>query len=182
LGARIRPDAPTPTPGTSRAEHGMIRRNEMKQSTDYSLLAPEGMKAMLSLKRYVKESGLEPSLMHLVRVRVSQINGCAYCVDMHTKEARADGEDEQRLYATPVWRETPFFTPRERAALAWAEALTLVSQGELPEAVHADVREHFSEKEMVDLTLLVVEINGWNRVAIPFRAPVGSYQPVARAS
>lgn len=154
----------------------------MEQRIDYAKVAPAGIGAMLNLERYIRECGLEHSLLHLVKLRASQINGCAYCVDMHSKDARAEGEDEQRLYALPVWRETPFFSERERAALAWTEALTLIHQHDVPDELYRDVREHFSEKELVDLTLAVVAINGWNRLAVPFRTPAGSYQPGAIAS
>jgi AhpD family alkylhydroperoxidase len=120
---------------------------------------------------------LERSLVELVKLRASQINGCAYCVDMHTKDARASGETEQRLYATSVWREAPFFSERERAALAWTDAITLVGEEGVEEELFQTVSEHFSEKELVDLTIAVVAINGWNRIAIAFRPPVGGYQP-----
>jgi len=115
----------------------------------------------------------------LVKLRASQINGCAYCVDMHTKDARAHGETEQRLYAVVVWHEAPFFTERERAALAWTEAVTLVSRDQAPDDVYQLARAQFSEKELVDLTMAVIAINGWNRLAITFREPAGSYQPAA---
>jgi len=137
---------------------------------------------MFGLERYVHESGLEHELLHLVKYRASQINGCAYCLDMHSKDARALGESEQRLYTVSAWRETPFFTPRERAALAWTEALTLISENGVPDELYEEVRQHFSEKELVDLTMAVVAINGWNRLAISFRPPVGSYQPAAAAA
>ncbi len=140
-------------------------------------VAPEGYRAMINLDRYVRSSGLEHSLIELIKIRASQINGCAYCIDMHTKDARAAGETEQRIYALSAWRETPFFTERERAALAWAEALTLISENDVPDELYNSVRQHFSEKEIVDLTLAVVMINGWNRIAIPFRSVPGSYQP-----
>jgi len=153
----------------------------MEQRIDYVKVAPGGIGAMLNLERYVRGSGLEHSLLHLVKLRASQINGCAYCVDMHSKDARAEGEDEQRLYALPVWRETPFFSERERAALAWTEALTLIHEHDVPDELYHAVREHFSEKELVDLTLAIVAINGWNRLAVPFRTPAGSYQPGAIA-
>ena len=120
-------------------------------------------------------------MLNLVFMRSSQINGCAYCLDMHSKDARAAGETEQRLYALTAWRETPFFTDRERAALAWTEALTLVHQGHVPDEVYEHVRQHFSEKEIVDLTLAVGEINTWNRIAISLRAVPGTYQPAPRA-
>lgn len=113
--------------------------------------------------------------MHLVKLRASYMNGCAYCVDMHTKEARHAGETEQRIYAIPVWHETPFFTPRERTALAWTEAVTEISKGGVSDELFALAQQHFTEKEIVDLTMTVVTINGWNRLAITFHAPVGTY-------
>ena len=130
---------------------------------------------------FVRKSGLEPSLLELVKMRASQINGCAYCLDMHSKDARAAGEKEQRLYTLNAWRETPFFTDRERAALEWTEAVTLVSEDHVPDAVYDEVRQHFSEEELVKLTMAVVTINTWNRVAIAFRAVPGEYQPARHA-
>jgi AhpD family alkylhydroperoxidase len=151
----------------------------MQPRVDYTSQAVSGaIGAMMHLERYVRESGLEHSLIHLLKMRASQLNGCAYCIDMHSKEARADGETEQRLYALSAWRETPFFSERERAALAWTESLTLISEKGAPDELYEAAREHFSEKEMVDLTLAVVAINGWNRISISFRPHVGSYQPV----
>ena len=144
--------------------------------------APAAYAAMLNLERYVRESGLEHPLLHLIKLRASQINGCAYCIDMHSKDARALGEDEQRLYAVSAWRETPFFTPRERAALAWTEAVTLIAENGVQDELYHEVRQHFSEKELVDLTMALVAINGWNRISISFRPPVGSYQPAASAA
>jgi len=138
------------------------------------------MKAMRDLETYLADCGLEPSLLDLVRTRASQINGCAYCLDMHTKDARARGESEQRLYALDAWRETPFYTERERAALAWTEAVTLITNGHVPDAVYEEVRKHLSEEELVNLTLAVVAINGWNRFAISFRTVPGTYQPAHR--
>src|SRR5918912_1136448 len=134
---------------------------------------------MLALEQYVRKSGLEPALLELVRLRASYINGCAYCVDMHTKDARAAGESEQRLFAVPVWRETPFFTPRERAALAWTEAVTELARTGVPDDVYEQASAEFSESELVDLTMAVVAINGWNRLAVSFRTEPGSYQPRA---
>jgi AhpD family alkylhydroperoxidase len=139
------------------------------------------MAAMRRLEQAVHESGLEPGLIEIVKLRASYLNGCAYCVDMHTKDARAAGETEQRLYAVPVWREAPFFTERERAALAWTEAVTLVSADQVPDEAYALARASFGEKELVDLTLAVIAINGWNRLAIAFRSPVGDYVPGAPA-
>jgi AhpD family alkylhydroperoxidase len=138
---------------------------------------------MAGLEKYVRNCGLEHSLLELVKTRASQINGCAYCIDMHTKDARAAGETEQRLYALSAWRETPFYSDRERAALEWTEALTLISENDVPDELFEAVREHFSEEEIVNLSLAVITINGWNRLAIPFRSVPGSYEvksPVAR--
>ncbi len=142
--------------------------------------APEAIQAMRGLEHYINQSsGLEPSLRELVKTRASQINGCAYCIDMHTKDARAAGETEQRLYALDAWRETPFYTERERAALEWTEAVTLIAADHVPDDVLLRVRQHFSEEELVKLTLAIVAINGWNRFAIAFRSVPGSYQPQA---
>jgi AhpD family alkylhydroperoxidase len=133
---------------------------------------------MAALEGYVRNSSrLEPALLELVRVRASQINGCAFCIDMHTQDARAHGEAEQRLYALSAWRDTPFFTDRERAALAWTEAITLISHDHAPDDVYATVQQRFTEEELVHLTLAIVAINGWNRLAISFRAVPGTYQP-----
>jgi AhpD family alkylhydroperoxidase len=151
----------------------------MEERIDYTRAAPEGYRAMLGLEHYVRHCGLESSLLELVRLRASQINGCAFCVDMHTKDARAGGESEQRLYAVAVWHEAPFFTERERAALAWTEAVTLVPSSHVPDDAYARVRQHFGEKELTDLTLAIVAINGWNRLAVSFRKPAGTYQPGA---
>lgn len=148
----------------------------MQQRIDYKKIAPGAYQALAGVERYVRGSGLEHSLLELVKTRVSQINGCAYCLDMHTKDARAAGESEQRLHVLAAWREAPFYTERERAALAWAEALTLVSTNPISDELYAEVSRYFTEKEVVDLTLAVVAINGWNRVAISFRLPAGSYQ------
>ena len=149
----------------------------MKKRLDYGSIAPDAMKAMQGLERYVRSCGLEQSLIEMVKLRASQINGCAYCVDMHWKDARAVGETEQRLYSLSVWRETPFYSERERAAFAWTEALTLLPQNDIPDELYEHVREHFDEKEIVDLTTAIIVINGWNRFAIPFRSEPGSYQP-----
>jgi AhpD family alkylhydroperoxidase len=144
---------------------------------DYANTAPGAVRAHLALESYVRASGLEPSLLHLIKLRASYINGCAYCVDMHTKDARLEHETEQRLYAVPVWRETPFFTPRERAALAWTDAVTEISRTHAPDDVYDELREHFTELEITNLTAAIVAINGWNRLAISMRVPVGSYVP-----
>jgi AhpD family alkylhydroperoxidase len=151
----------------------------MQERIAFKRIAPEGLEAMGHLEVYVRRCGLEPSLLELVKLRASQINGCAYCIDMHTKDARARGETEQRLYALSVWRETPFFTERERAALAWTEAVTEVARSHVPDDVYHMARQHFDEKELVDLTLAVVVTNGWNRLAISFREPPGTNRPHA---
>ena len=135
------------------------------------------LRPMFEIERYLRGCGLESSLLNLVKMRASQINGCAYCLDMHSKDARAEGESEQRLYTLEAWRETPFFNERERAALLWTEALTLVSRDHVPDEVYQVVRGQFNEKEIVDLTLAVTAINAWNRFAISSRAVAGSYQP-----
>ena len=148
----------------------------MSERIDYSKVSPAAFRAMFGLEKYVRGCGLEASLLELVKMRASQINGCAYCLDMHSKDARAMGESEQRLYELNAWRETPFYTERERAALLWTEELTLISQGHAPDAVYEEVRQHFSEEELVNLTLTIVAINGWNRLAIGFRSQPGVYQ------
>ena len=154
----------------------------MGERINYSKVAPEGIRALSGLETYVRGSGLEPGLLDLVKTRASQLNRCAYCIDMHTKDARVDGETEQRLYALSAWRETPFYTDRERAALAWTEAVTLVSHGSVPDALYEEARRHFSEKELVDLTLALIAINGWNRLSISFRTVPGTYQVKAHAA
>ena len=139
---------------------------------------PGVYQAMLALETYVrKSSGFEPALLELVRMRASQLNGCAFCLDMHSKDARAAGETEQRLYCLPAWREAPFYSERERAALAWTEAVTQVSEDHVPDEVFEEARRQFSEEELAQLTLAIVAINGWNRFAISFRAIPGAYQP-----
>jgi AhpD family alkylhydroperoxidase len=153
----------------------------MQSRIDYSKQEPGALKAMLGLETYVRNSGLEPSLLELIKTRASQINGCAYCIDMHTKDARARGESEQRLYLLNAWRESPFYTERERAALEWTEAVTLITDRHVPDEIYEQVRRHFSETELVNLTMAVVAINGWNRLAISFRAVPGSYQAATHA-
>lgn len=148
----------------------------MEQRLNYVKGAPAGYRAMAALNRYVEECGLEHALLELVKMRASQINGCAYCIDMHSKDARALGESEQRLYALNAWRETPFFSDRERAALALTEAVTEIGEQQVPDAIYAEASAHFSEEELVNLVLAIVTINGWNRLAITFRTPVGNYQ------
>jgi AhpD family alkylhydroperoxidase len=139
--------------------------------------APEAMKAVTALETYVEGSGLEPALIELIKMRASQINGCAYCLHMHARDARAKGESEQRLYLLDAWRESPLYTDRERAALAWTEAVTLVSQTRVPDGVCEEVRGQFSEEELVKLTVAIAAINAWNRIAISFRA----VHPVCKA-
>lgn len=151
----------------------------MKPRIEYSRVAPGAVEAMRGLENYARQSGLERSLLELVKTRASQINGCAYCIDMHTKDARANGESEQRLYALSAWRETPFFTERERAALAWTETVTRMADTHIPDEEYERARQQFSEKELVDLTLAIVAINGWNRLAIAFRTVPGAYQPLS---
>jgi AhpD family alkylhydroperoxidase len=154
----------------------------MEPRLNFSKAAPEGMKAMRGLEHYINQSsGLEPSLRALVKIRASQINGCAYCIDMHTKDARAAGETEQRLYALNAWRETPFFSDRERAALEWTEKITLITADHASDEVFFRVRQYFGEDELVNLTLAIVSINGWNRLAIAFRSVPGSYEPKSPA-
>ncbi len=154
----------------------------METRFDYSKVSPGALQAMFRLHKYVEESGLEHSLLELVKTRVSQINGCAFCIDMHTKDARALGETEQRLYALNAWRETPFFTDRERAALAWAETVTLISETHASDEEFAAVRKYFNEEEVVQLTMAIITINGWNRLAISFRSPVGDYVSTRHAA
>ena len=129
----------------------------------------------------MRQAGFDERLLDLVRMRASQVNGCAYCLDMHSKDARAAGETEQRLYGLSAWEEAPYYTPRERAALAWTEAVTRVADTHVPDAVYEEVRPHFTDKELVDLTYAVMAINAWNRLAIAFRTKAGTYQvPKAR--
>jgi AhpD family alkylhydroperoxidase len=154
----------------------------MEPRIDYRKYAPEGLKALFALEKYVAECGLGEKLIHLIKMRASQINGCAFCIDMHSKDARAAGETEQRLYELDAWRETPFYTGRERAALEWTESLTLVSQTHVPDSAYEEVKKYFSDKEIVDLTLVVSAINTWNRIAISMRAVPGHYQPKSSAA
>jgi AhpD family alkylhydroperoxidase len=155
----------------------------MEPRIDYKKLGASGAaKAMFGLEHFVRNCGLENSLLELVKMRASQINGCAFCIDMHSKDARAAGETEQRLYALSAWRETPFFTERERAALEWTEELTLIAQHHAPDELYNRVRQHFGEEELLNLSVAIVVINGWNRLAIPFRSEPGSYQPQTKAA
>jgi AhpD family alkylhydroperoxidase len=149
---------------------------------DYRKVAPQAVQALWTVERYARGCTLEPTLLELVKLRASMINGCAYCVDMHSKDARTLGESEQRLYALSVWREAPFFTPAERAALAWTEAVTEVSAGHASDEVYRLAREHFDERQLVDLTMVIIAINSWNRLAIAFRAIAGTYEPAKQHS
>jgi AhpD family alkylhydroperoxidase len=154
----------------------------MKARLDFRKASPEGDKAMAGLHMFVRNCGLEHGLLELVKLRASQINGCAHCIDMHAKELRADGESEQRLYLLSAWRESPFYSDRERAALAWTEAVTLVADHGVSDEVYAQARKHFSERELTDLTFAIVAINGANRLNIAFRTVPGSHQVRRRAA
>jgi AhpD family alkylhydroperoxidase len=157
--------------------------NHMQTRIDARNAAPAAFQAMSALEAYVRRTWHgDPILLGLLKTRASQINGCAFCIDMHTKDARAHGETEQRLYALDAWRETPFFTDRERAALAWTEAITLISHSHAPDDVYAHVREHFTDEQLANLTLAIAVANCWNRLAIGFRAVPGEYQPNAANS
>lgn len=149
----------------------------MQPRFSYAKLSPGAYQAMIALEKYLAQSSVEENLLHLVKFRVSQINGCAFCLDMHSKDLRALGETEQRLYSLDAWRECPYYTDRERAALAWAEALTLITQGHAPDAVYAQAAAHFTEQELSDLTFAITTINAWNRLAISGRTLPGNYQP-----
>ncbi len=153
----------------------------MQPRINIAKVSPDAYRAMAGLQSYVDKSGLEPSLLELVKTRASQINGCAYCIDMHTKDARAHGETEQRLYLLNAWRESPFYTDRERAALALTEAVTLIADGHVPDDVFEQARAHFTEAELVSLVMAIVAINSWNRLSITFRAVPGTYQPQTAA-
>jgi AhpD family alkylhydroperoxidase len=148
----------------------------MEPRIDYRRYNQEPLKVLLAMEQYIAGCGLDHKLIHLLKLRASQINGCAYCIDMHSIDARAAGESEQRLYALDAWRETPFFDGRERAALAWIEAVTLVSQTHVPDQVFEETKAHFSEQEIVDLTYIAATINAWNRLAISLRAVPGHYR------
>jgi AhpD family alkylhydroperoxidase len=149
----------------------------MSARIDYARLVPGAVRALFGLDQHVRRSGLESALLELVKLRASYLNGCAYCVDVHTKDARAAGESELRLYAVPVWRETPFFSPRERAALQWTEAVTELARTGVSDDVYEEARGQFSEEELVNLTMAVIAINGWNRLAVSFRKEPGTYEP-----
>lgn len=151
----------------------------MTPRLDASKVSPDAYRAIMGLELYVRHSGLESSLIELIKLRASYMNGCAYCVDMHSKDARVEGETEQRIYAVPVWRETPFYSDRERAALAFTEAVTAIGQAGVPDDVYDEAKRFFSQDELVKLTMAIVTINAWNRVAITFRTEPGTYQPRA---
>lgn len=149
----------------------------MNARIDLRRANPKVMQLLLATEGYLHGTGLGPRLLNLVRTRASQINGCAQCLDMHTKDARAEGETEQRLYTLDAWRETPFFDERERAALEWTEAVTLVAESHVPDELYERVKQHFTEQELVDLTLAITSINAWNRLNIAFRTVAGNYRP-----
>lgn len=151
----------------------------MKARLDPRKAAPQALQAMLGIQNYVNSCGIEHGLLELVKYRASQINGCAWCMDMHTKDARAAGETEQRLYLLSAWRECPFYSERERAALAWTESVTQLVNGKVPDEVFAAALAQFSEQELVNLTMAIIAINGWNRINIAFRAVPGDYRPRA---
>jgi AhpD family alkylhydroperoxidase len=148
----------------------------MQARIDYPQVDPEVIKTMFGLWKYVMKSGIEQSLLDLVLLRASQINHCAYCLDMHFKDARASGETEQRLYSLDAWRETPFYSDRERAALAWTEAVTLLTENYVPDEVYEQARQHFTEAELIGLTMAVININSWNRLNVSFRMVPGGYE------
>src|SRR5262245_43828635 len=149
----------------------------MKARIDLMHVNPGVVQSLLGVERQVSKARFDRKLLDLVRMRASQINGCAYCLDMHSKDARAEGETEQRLYGLDAWREAPYYGERERAALEWVEALTLVAESHVPDEVYERARRQFSEAELVELAMIAVAINGWNRLAIAFRAEAGTYQP-----
>jgi AhpD family alkylhydroperoxidase len=151
----------------------------MKTRLNYGKVAAGVYEAMDALDQYLAKCGADQALLHLVRLRASQLNGCAYCLDMHWKDLRAGGENEQRLYSLDAWRECPYYTDRERAALAWTEAVTLITKGHVPDDVHEQARLHFSEKELSDLTLAIATINAWNRLSIAARLVPGTYTATA---
>lgn len=149
----------------------------MQPRLDYGKAAPKALQAMYAINNYSKHCGLEPSLLELVKIRASQLNRCAYCLDMHTKDARAMGESEQRIYALSAWHEAPFYTERERAALALTEAVTLIADKPVSDEVYEQARQYFTDEELVNLTMNIITINSWNRLSVTFRAVPGDYQP-----
>jgi AhpD family alkylhydroperoxidase len=149
----------------------------MAERLKYGKAFPEGIQALLALGKTINASGLEEGLLHLIYTRASQLNGCAYCIDMHTKDARALGETEQRLYGLSAWRETSFYTPRERNALAWTDAITNIQQGHAPDAVYQEAHREFGDAGIAQLTLAIAYINVWNRIMLAFKTEPGTYQP-----
>ena len=149
----------------------------MKARINYSKADPKALPLLLAVEAHIGTSSLEPRLLHLVKMRASQINGCAFCLDMHSKDARADGETEQRLYSLDAWEEAPYYNERERAALEWTEAITLLSNGHVPDSTYERVRPHFNEAEIAALTLAVAMINSWNRLNVALRTEAGGYRP-----
>ena len=154
----------------------------MTPRLDYRKFAKEPIKALMDMEAYVAQCGLDDKLLHMIKLRASQINGCAYCIDMHWKDARAAGETEQRLYGLDAWRESPYYSDRERAALEWTESLTLIAASQAPDDIFAAMKAHFSDKEILDLTYAISTINAWNRIAISMRAVPGHYQPTQKSS
>jgi AhpD family alkylhydroperoxidase len=155
---------------------------EQQPRIPYVKVAPEAYQALWALEKHVRSSGLDPMLLNLVYLRVSQLNGCAYCIDAHAKDLRAGGETEQRIYELQAWREAPFYSDRERAALAWAEVVTSLGEDHVGEAAFAAARRTFSDHDLVELTLAIATINAWNRIAIAFRSVPGSYRPAKTAT
>jgi AhpD family alkylhydroperoxidase len=154
----------------------------MEPRINFGKVAREAYESLLTPQRYLNQCGLEESLLNLIKLRASQINGCAYCLDMHWKDLRALGESEQRLYGLDAWEESPYYSARERAALAWTESVTNVSQTHVPDAVYEEARKQFTEKQLADLTLAIAMINAWNRLAIAARSVPGTYQPPKRTA
>lgn len=149
----------------------------MEERLDYFKIDPEAPKGLMEMEKYMIKSGFDKKLYHLIKLRASQLNGCAYCLDMHTKDAMKMGDTVQRLVGLDAWREAPYYTDKERAALEWTEVITLISQDHISDEIYENVRKHFSEQELLQLTIGIVAINGWNRLAIPFRTPAGNYEP-----
>lgn len=149
----------------------------MEERMDYFKVDPEAAKGLMEIEKYIIKSGFDKKLYHLIKLRASQLNGCAYCLDMHSKDALKLGDTVQRLVGLDAWREAPYYTDKERAALEWTEAVTLVSESHISDEIYENVRKHFSEKELLQLTMGIIGINGWNRLAIPFRTPAGTYEP-----
>lgn len=149
----------------------------MKKRLDYGKQFPKGIKGLLDIENYIQNSSLDPVIFELVKMRASQINRCAFCLDMHSKDARAEGETEQRLYLLNAWREAPFYSDKERAALEWTEALTLIHENHITDDFYEEINRHFTEEEMMALTMTIIAINGWNRLSIAFGTKAGSYKP-----